>query len=151
MAAVKVCNLNIADSDDVARVLRASFDERLPWLAGLHTPEEDRAFVRDHLFETCELWGAFGPDLVGMIAFAPGWVEQLYVMPGWQCRGVGRALLDLAKATNSELRLWTFQRNLQARGFYERQGFVTIDETDGSANEEREPDVLYRWLASGVE
>jgi GNAT superfamily N-acetyltransferase len=149
MVAFKLRKLDPADAHDVAHVLRTSFDERLPWLAGLHTPEEDRAFVRGHLFETCELWGAHEADLVGMIAFAPGWVEQLYILPGWQGRGVGKALLDVAKARNTELRLWTFQRNIQARRFYERQGFVAIDETDGAANEEREPDVLYRWLAEG--
>jgi len=86
-----------------------------------------------------------------MIAFAPGWVEQLYVLPGWQGRGVGRALLEMAKAENTELRLWTFQRNLEARRFYERRGFIAIDETDGSRNEEREPDVLYRWVDTGAD
>jgi len=150
MAAIDIRTLDVANSDAIAHVLRTSFDERLPWLAGLHTPDEDRAFVRDHLFKTCELWGAHGSDLVGMIAFAPGWVEQLYVMPGWQGRGVGKALLDVAKARNTELRLWTFQRNIAGRHFYERQGFVAIDETDGSANDEREPDVLYRWVAEGL-
>jgi putative acetyltransferase len=149
MVPFEIRKLQHVDADVAAHVLRASFDERLPWLAGLHTPDEDRAFVREHLFRTCELWGAFVPELVGMIAFAPGWVEQLYVLPGWQGRGTGRAMLKVAKAANTELRLWTFQRNAEARRFYEAEGFVAIDETDGSANEEREPDVLYRWAAYG--
>lgn len=150
-ATFEIRKLEMTDSDAAAHVLRSSFDDRLPWLAGLHTPEEDRAFLRDHLFQACTLWGAFGPELVGMIAFAPGWVEQLYVLPGWQGRGVGRALLEMAKAENTELRLWTFQRNLEARRFYERRGFIAIDETDGSRNEEREPDVLYRWVDTGAD
>jgi hypothetical protein len=41
--------------------------------------------------------------------------------------------------------LWTFQTNTGARRFYERHGFVAVDETDGSANEERAPDVRYAW------
>lgn len=141
-----VRKLEVKESDAVAQVLRASFDERLPWLSGLHTPEEDRNFVRAHLFLQCEIWGGFDPDLIGFIAFAPGWVEQLYVLPGHQGRGVGGALLAPAKAANAELRLWTFQRNASARRFYERHSFIAIEETDGSANEEREPDVLYRWI-----
>lgn len=139
------------EADIAAHVLRTSFDDRLPWLAGLHTPDEDRHFVRDHLFATCEVWGAFDPELVGVIAFREGWVEQLYVLPGHQSMGIGQALLATAKAANTELRLWTFQRNLQARRFYMHQGFVAIEETDGQANEEQEPDVLYRWMAEGVE
>ena len=40
--------------------------------------------------------------------------------------------------------LWTFQRNAGARRFYERNGFVAMEFTDGASNEEREPDVRYR-------
>jgi putative acetyltransferase len=58
---------------------------------------------------------------------------------------MGCALLDIAKAVSGSLQLWTFQRNIAARRFYEARGFVAVEETDGSHNEEREPDVLYRW------
>ena len=136
-----------ADTDRVAHVLRTSFDDRLPWLAGLHTPEQDREFVKSHLFRNCWIWGAEDAEIVGFIAFRPGWVEQLYVVPDRQGEGAGRALLAIAKKAGSELSLWTFQRNAGARKFYEREGFVAVEVTDGQANEEREPDVLYRWQA----
>jgi hypothetical protein len=45
----------------------------------------------------------------------------------------------------SGLQLWTFQRNTAARRFYGRLGFVAVEQTDGSRNEEDEPDVRYRW------
>jgi hypothetical protein len=38
-----------------------------------------------------------------------------------------------------------FQRNIRARRFYESRGFHLVEETDGAANEEREPDARYRW------
>lgn len=41
------------DMEMVARVHRVSFDERLLWLPGLHTPAEDRAFFRDIVFDRC--------------------------------------------------------------------------------------------------
>ena len=151
MTPFAIRKLEATDTDAVARVLRTSFDDRLPWLSGLHTPEEDRQFVREHLFPSCDVRGAFGSDLIGMIAFRPGCVEQLYVLPAHQGQGIGRALLATAKTVNTELRLWTFQRNIEARRFYESQGFAAIEETDGAGNEEREPDVLYRWLAKGLQ
>jgi ribosomal protein S18 acetylase RimI-like enzyme len=43
------------------------------------------------------------------------------------------------------LQLWTFQVNTPACRFYERHGFVEAGRTDGSGNEEREPDVRYSW------
>ena len=45
----------------------------------------------------------------------------------------------------SELSLWTFQQNARARRFYAKHGFVAVVETDGLDNEEKLPDVLYRW------
>jgi GNAT superfamily N-acetyltransferase len=118
----------------------------LPSLAGLHTPEEDRWFFRERMFTTCELWGYFDNlRLVGIIAFREGWIDQLYVLPSSQGCGVGTALLQTAKSRSSSLSLWTFQRNRNARRFYEGRGFTLIKETDGSANEEKEPDALYYW------
>lgn len=46
------------------------------------------------------------------------------------------------------VRLYTFQAHRSARRFYERHGFVAIELTDGSGNEERIPDVLYEHRGS---
>jgi GNAT superfamily N-acetyltransferase len=137
--------LTLDDMQSAAQVMRCAFDERLPSLAGLHTPEEDAGYFRDHLFPRCEVWGAFDPELVGFIAFDDEWIEQLYIDPQWQGRGIGRALLEIPKARTGKLRLWTFQQNAAARKFYERNGFVRIELTDGHANEHAEPDILYEW------
>lgn len=145
LAPAAIRRLSRDEMDQAALVHRAAFDERLPWLTGLHTPLEDRAFFREQIFTQCDVWGAVDDGLIGFIAFRDGWVEQFYVLPARQRQGVGGALLDVAKAAFPELHLWTFQRNAPARRFYERRGFVALEETNGSRNEEREPDVLYRW------
>ena len=132
--------------DAAAKVHRISFDQRLPWLKGLHTPAEDRAFYRARVFSSCEVWGAeLEGRLLGIIAFRADWVDQLYVLPDAQRHGIGSDLLGIAQSAFPALHLWTFQRNAAARRFYEAQGFIALRETDGSGNEEREPDVLYRW------
>jgi putative acetyltransferase len=70
--------LALADMHEAARVLRTSFGQALPTLTGLHTPEEDRAFFRGHLFAAFEMWGAFADGaMTGLIAFGEGWIEQL--------------------------------------------------------------------------
>ena len=138
--------LGFADMDDAAVVHRVAFDDRLPWLADLHTSDEDRSYFGEHVFQKCEVWGALdNTRLIGIIAFREGWIDHLYVLPNAQGHGVGTALLDVAKSAFSPLHLWTFQRNAQARRFYETRGFVLIKETDGTTNEEKEPDALYRW------
>ena len=143
---MSIRRLALADMDAAARVHRAAFDHALPWLAGLHTPDEDRWFYRERMFVACTLWGAFnGEAMSGLIAFYDDWIEQLHVLPAAQGRGIGGALLEIAQHGANRLQLWTFQRNVQARRFYEARGFVPVEETDGSRNEEKEPDVRYLW------
>jgi putative acetyltransferase len=138
--------LELHEMGAAAAIHRAAFDERLPWLAGRHSPDEDLGYFQERVFKTCVVWGAFEQgSLVGIIAFREGWIDQLYVLSHAERRGIGTSLLHIAQANLSELSLWTFQRNKPARQFYEAHGFAVMDETDGGGNEEREPDVLYRW------
>src|SRR4051812_3316142 len=100
-SALIIRQLERADMDAAALVHRASFDHALPWLAGMHTPDEDRWFYRERMFKACTLWGAFeGDGMTGSIAFHDDWIEQLYVLPKMQGQGVGTALLDVAKRTS---------------------------------------------------
>ena len=138
--------LGLADMDAAAHVHRIAFDQALPWLVGLHAPDEDRWFYRERVFATCQLWGSFdGSALKGIIAFREGWIDQLYVLPDAQGRGIGTELLDVAKRAFGRLQLWTFQRNERARRFYEARGFELVEQTDGLRNEEKEPDARYVW------
>ncbi|TWC05329.1 hypothetical protein FBZ93_103343 [Bradyrhizobium macuxiense] len=53
---MNIRRLALADTDAAAHVHRAAFDHALPWLAGLHTPDEDRWFYRERMFPACTLW-----------------------------------------------------------------------------------------------
>jgi GNAT superfamily N-acetyltransferase len=136
-----------ADAPAVADVFLTSFRAALPTIPLAHPDSDVREWVRTHLVPDLETWVADDDGLVvAMMALAPGWVEQLYVAPGRTGEGIGGRLLSLAKErARGPLELWTFQVNAGARRFYERNGFVAVELTDGSANEEREPDVRYRW------
>lgn len=150
-AGITIRRLDAGDAEAAARIHRSAFDERLPWLAGLHTPAEDLGFWRDQMLRDCQVFGACDGDrLIGVMALRAGWIEQLYVLPDAQGRGAGGQLVALAQAMADQLSLWTFQRNAGARAFYERRGFVAMAESDGSRNQEREPDVLYRWQSSSA-
>jgi GNAT superfamily N-acetyltransferase len=144
---VDLRQLGIEDMDAAADVHRIAYDERFPWLAGRHSPDGVRRYFRESVFTACVVWGAWdGAVLSGIIAFREDWVDQLYVLPHAQRQGVGSALLLHAQTCHSRLHLWTFQRNHTARRFYEARGFVLVEETDGAANQEKEPDALYLWM-----
>jgi GNAT superfamily N-acetyltransferase len=134
------------DAEALALAMRRTVRESLAFLPELHTPEEDLAFFSGVVLPRSEVWIADVDDaLAGFIALRPGWIDHLYVTPEAQGRGVGSALLAIALEPGRARRLWTFQKNARARGFYEARGFVVETLTDGSGNEEKEPDALYVW------
>ena len=134
-----------ADAPAVAELFLDSFHVTYDFPLA-HTDEEVRGWVRDRLVPTMETWVAVEDQrIVGMMVVAPGHLEQLYVAPHRLGRGIGRRLLELAKERSPDgLSLWTFQVNDRARRFYERNGFVAAELTDGD-NEEGQPDVRYEW------
>jgi putative acetyltransferase len=139
-----------ADAPAIAGIHRAARRDALPYLPDLHTPEGVLAFFRDRVLTQCEVWvGTLaGGPVAGFCVLKDGRVDHLYVAPEHQGRGLGGRLLRHAMGRRPSLQLWTFQRNVAARRFYEKHGFVAIKETNGSGNEEREPDVLYAWSRS---
>jgi putative acetyltransferase len=127
-----------------ARLHRASMRAAMPWLAEVHTPDEDVVWMREVIFATQSVWLACaGEAIVGVASRKDTWLTQLYVAPGWTGRGIGARLLERIAGESATIDLWTFQRNAGARRFYEREGFTAVEFTDGAGNEEREPDVRY--------
>jgi GNAT superfamily N-acetyltransferase len=134
------------DADAVADVYIPSF-RGLAFLPSLHTEAETRAWVHDVVLRRYEVWVAEEEGRVaGFAALSERTLEQLYVHPDHQGRGLGTELLAKAKKRRPNgFALWTFQRNEGARRFYERHGFRAVELTNGERNEEREPDVRYEW------
>jgi GNAT superfamily N-acetyltransferase len=134
----------------LARLYRRTVKTSLPFIPTLHTPQEDAWWFSERLFAINEVWlveGEAGPE--GYIAFRSDFIEHLFIAPEAQGRKLGVRLLDRAKESAEELSLWTFQQNLRARRFYEKHGFFVVTETEGADNEEKLPDVLYRWRRDG--
>ncbi|HET7263335.1 MAG TPA: GNAT family N-acetyltransferase [bacterium] len=141
-----------ADLEEVAEVFLASRRDALPYLPELHTNDETRRWIAHRVFRDGGMWVAVADGrILGFAALnaARNMLDHLYVRPGCYGGGVGSALLARAKELSAgRLRLFTFQRNVRARAFYEARGFAVVDLNDGSRNEEGEPDVLYEWVRS---
>jgi ribosomal protein S18 acetylase RimI-like enzyme len=137
------------DAPNVAEVILSSRKAFLPFAPLAHTDLEVHRWVRETLVPSGAITVACaGATIVGVLAVTQeahaSSIDQLYVAPGHTGQGVGARLLSHALALlRSPVRLYTFQANTGARSFYERHGFKAIAFSDGSANEERCPDVLY--------
>jgi putative acetyltransferase len=134
------------DEEAIVNVHWASF-RLLTFLPMLHTLEENRRFIGNVILNECEVTVA--EDESGIAAFLARQGEEvrlLYTRPDRIGMGAGTQLIDAAKATGiGALELWCFQANERARRFYEARGFHAIRFTDGVQNEERMPDIRYRW------
>ncbi|MGW0993746.1 GNAT family N-acetyltransferase [Streptomyces sp. NPDC002520] len=137
------------DAAAVAEVWLRSYTAALPSVVRARSDDEVREYIRDVVVPSRETWVAEaggGAGVVGMMVLAGDLLSQLYLHPDWRGRGIGDRFVALAKERSpGGLNLWTFQVNKPAHRFYERHGFVAAEYTDGSANEEREPDVRYVW------
>jgi ribosomal protein S18 acetylase RimI-like enzyme len=129
----------------IAELYERSF-RTLSFLPVLHTLEELRRWFATVL-QRNEFW-AYEEDgaIVGFMMLGDEVLEYLFLEPRVFRRGIGTALLELAKERRpAGFTLWTFQQNERARAFYERQGLEAIHFTDGERNEEKAPDVQYAW------
>jgi putative acetyltransferase len=141
---VRLRRADAADAPRIAAIHRESRAAAMPWLAVVHTPEEDLDFFARQVLPRARVWVADVEGRVaGFVALEGNRIEHLYIDPEYWRQGVGHLLLSRCLEQDGPLELWTFQRNERARRFYEAHGFVAAQITDGSANEEREPDVLY--------
>jgi ribosomal protein S18 acetylase RimI-like enzyme len=147
-APIVIRRATAADAPEVATVYIASRRAAVAYLPTVGTDAEIRAFVIDRMVPEQETWLAeTDGQIVAVMVLGDNEVDQLYVSPGIQRRGIGDRLLTHAKRLRpTGLRLHTFQKNTPARGFYETRGFVAKSFTDGATNMEHEPDVLYEWL-----
>ncbi|HEU4336276.1 MAG TPA: GNAT family N-acetyltransferase [Nocardioides sp.] len=113
----------------------------------VHADHEARAWVAGWDLATYDVWMAErGGVPAGYARCTTTWLDDLYVHPDHQGHGVGSALFELvASARPDGFCLWVFESNAPARAFYRRHGCIELERTDGSANEERAPDIRVAW------
>ena len=142
--------LRPATPDDAvacAAILR-DWIEETPWFPNLHPASADEPYVlRQIQTQQVMVVGRGAP--LGFLSREDDWIHCLYVARAHRGRGLGKSLLDAAKAQSRHLRLWTFQANTRAQAFYRREGFVEGARTEGN-NEEGLPDIEFTWTAGGA-
>lgn len=136
---------HLEDAEAIASLFSAS-RRLLTFLPELHSVEEDLAHIRDHVLKTLHVTVALRDGaIVGFMAERPGWIDHFYMDASQLRSGIGSALMMVAQAHSESLELWCFAENHRGRAFYEKQGFLTVEFTDGARNEAKAPDIRYRW------
>jgi GNAT superfamily N-acetyltransferase len=152
--------LRLATQEDAPAIATVLIESRLaflPFAPSARPQSRVRQWVTEHLVPTGRVHVAEvdGKVVAAMATSDDGtyfWIDQLYVLPGFEAQGIGSQLLQVAhKNLGRPILLHTFQANSGARRFYERHGYQAIKFTDGHSNEEKCPDVLYQLEGDATE
>ena len=92
-------------------------------------------------------------QIVGLLTLSGDALDHLFVHVDYQRAGIGKKLLDEAKARSPQgLTLYTFQRNTGAQQFYLSQGFVetargfaSFDGNPWAESKSDLADIRYEW------
>ncbi|MHC4451475.1 MAG: GNAT family N-acetyltransferase [Planctomycetota bacterium] len=130
---------------ELVELWRAAFERALD-LEDPHPIEDQIAYLHTKVLPDYRVQVALEQErIIGFLAANEAEISQLYVHVDHQRRGVGTALLDLAKTESTgRLTLYTFERNHGARAFYEQHGFRIIQR--GFEPQWRLNDLQYEWI-----
>ena len=144
-------SLRPATADDLAAIaevhLAARHGAGPAFPRPVHTDDEARAWVAGWDLTAYDVWVATdGAEVIGYARCTPTWLDDLYVRPQHQGRGVGAALFDVVTSLRPDgFCLWVFESNTPARAFYRSRGCLELERTDGAGNEEKAPDIRVAW------
>jgi len=84
-------------------------------------------------------------EIQGFIGLSGSYIAGIFVCGQAQSRGIGRKLLDYAKAGKNRLELRVYQKNARAIAFYRREQFeIQAECLDGETGEK---EYLMAWEA----
>jgi GNAT superfamily N-acetyltransferase len=136
------------DFDAVTILWRIAREKSLPEFQMMkgHFFFEDCDYFQNRILRDNRVWVADAQNRpVAFMAINGEFIDQLYIHPDRWRKGIGTALLNLARELSPHhLWLYTLQVNVRARAFYEKNGFVA-EKFGVSPPPELEPDVEYHW------
>jgi len=146
--AMLIREYNPGDFDAVTILWRVARERSLPEFQREkgHFFYEDQNYFKDQILKKNKVWVVEENDrVIAFMAMENEFIDQLFVHPDHWRQGVGKALLDFARKQSPEhLWLYTLQVNVNARAFYEKNGFVA-EKFGVSPPPENAPDVEYHW------
>lgn len=134
-----------ADLEPVAEIWLSANLQAHPFIPAQYW-RKNLASVKTQLM-TAELyvWGdAATGALLGFIGLRGDYIAGLFVRQDACSRGLGRELLNLAKAQKGALSLRVYEKNRRAARFYRREGFTLQRYVMDAATGEREMILVFQ-------
>lgn len=145
MSAIETRRAKPGDAGECAVILQEWIDET-EWFPSVHPVGAAASMLRSQINAAGFTLALENSQIAGFCCLDNGVLEFLYMRHASRGKGIGCMLLGRCKfACPDGFGLWTFQQNTAARRFYEREGFIEAERSDGAGNEEGLPDIRYIW------
>ena len=96
---------------------------------------EHKQLLRNKYLPMAKTWVAEeNSKLVGFISLLEDHIGGLFVLPQYQGQKIGTKLVEHAKRLRGNLSVDVYNKNEEARKFYEKLGFVYVEEQIGRAH-----------------
>ncbi|WP_158963032.1 N-acetyltransferase [Myroides fluvii] len=82
--------------------------------------------------------------IVGFVSLVENYIAAIFVAPNEQGKGIGKELMQFIKQKRSTLELGVYAKNTNSIAFYEKQGFVVVEEKLDESTGEREVVMEYK-------
>lgn len=134
------------DFQSLAKFFREAYAATYPFLDEkfLQLPRFEK-ILREHTLPHAQIFPAKINDrIIGFAAIAKNFIDQLYVHPHYQGKGLGSFWIEQAKTLYPDfLELYPLAANTKAIAFYKKHGFTIIEKA--IAPDEKVPDVKMLW------
>ena len=118
------------DTGDLAELLDVWYDasQIAHWFLDSEFFDQERKEIRKKHLPIAESW-VFEEEgrVVGFISLIGNEVGAIFVTPGRQGHGIGRALMDHARASRDHLDVEVYEANEIGRAFYDAYGFEIVE------------------------
>jgi putative acetyltransferase len=117
-----------SDLDDLLYCWESASAVGHPFLTSEFTAKERDNIINLYLPNT-QTWVAEEKgSVIGFLSLMGNEVGAIFVNAAFHGTGVGKALMDKARSLHRELELEVFKENEVGRAFYDRYGFVLLEE-----------------------
>lgn len=82
--------------------------------------------------------------IVGFVSLIENYIAAIFVAPSEQGKGIGKELMQFVKQKRSTLELGVYVKNINSIAFYEKEGFVIVEEQIDESTGEREVVMEYK-------
>lgn len=136
--------INIKDLDEVAKIWlhtnisAHSFIDESYWRDNFEAVRDMFMLVEVYVCEDEAI-----DEICGFIGVNDEHIEGIFVRCDMQSKGIGHKLLECVKSMKDKLTLNVYLKNERAIRFYEKEGFVALEE--GYDEETGEKDCLMIW------